>query len=244
MKHFLRSRDQISKFGPGVNYKTEWKNLNNLLGRGGRQSEISKIIGNDGEIVTETIDIAESLNQFFMNIESSASTQQDVTYNPLNRVSNSIFLEPATFQEVTTIIMNLKNKKSVGWDSVSTLLAESFNQCILEGYYPKELKVARVVPVFKKGDPMLMDNYRPISILSIINKVFEKLIHKRLMNHLNRINFFYERQYGFRASSNTTGCAIDLMDYVYGEIDKLKVVTGTSWIYPKPLIWWSINCCY
>lgn len=61
MKHFLRSRDQISKFGPGVNYKTKWKNLNNLLRRGGRQSEISKIIGNDGEIVTETIDIAESI---------------------------------------------------------------------------------------------------------------------------------------------------------------------------------------
>lgn len=71
-----------------------------------------------------------------------------------------------------------------------------------------------------------MNNYRPISILPTINKVFEKLIYVRLLGHLKRLKFIYERQYGFRALSSTTGCAIDLLDLVYKKIDHCQIVTA------------------
>lgn len=80
--------------------------------------------------------------------------------------------------------------------------------------------------MFKKGDTSDMNNYRPISILPLLNKVFEKLIYSRLLSHLNQLHFLYKRQYGFRACSSTSGCAIDMMDFVYSKIDESNVVTG------------------
>lgn len=65
-----------------------------------------------------------------------------------------------------------------------------------------------------------------ISILPAINKVLEKILHSRLIEHLNRMDFFFSRQYGFRAFSNTTSCAIDLIDHICEQIDKGHVVTG------------------
>lgn len=234
LKKKLRDKDKQSKFGPHVNSKTRWNNLNKLLGRSMKTNVISKLVKQNGDTVTNKKLIPEEFNKHFTSVSSPIISRQ--------RQSNSsstpsIFLNPATSDEVSSVIKNLKNKKSVGWDNVSTallkagepvlapMLALLMNKCLSEGYYPDELKIARVVPVFKKGSPCDVNNYRPISILPIINKVFEKLIYVRLLNHLKRLNYLSNCQYGFTAKCSTKNCAIDLLETVYDGIDMSYIVT-------------------
>lgn len=240
LKQQLRDTDKLSKFGPNVSFKTKWKNLNLMLGRKKKTDTISRVVNCNGQPVTELKSIADSFNNFFAGVQSTNNINQQLTESQemTEMAPISMFFDPTTSQEVSSVIHNLKMKKSVGYDAISTsvvkncesvlspLLATSFNHCISEGYFPAELKISKVVPVFKKGDPSDVNNYRPISILPILNKVFEKLIYVRLLGHLDRFDYFYKRQYGFRARSNTSGCAIDLMDYVYGKIDASNIVTS------------------
>ena len=89
----------------------------------------------------------------------------------------TVFLEPVTVSEVTTIILSMDVDKALGFDYVSAaslkccvsvvfpFLTEIFNLCLFHGVYPDDLKIARVVPIYKKGDSEDMTNYRPISVL-------------------------------------------------------------------------------
>ena len=73
-----------------------------------------------------------------------------------------------------------------------------FNSCILAGVFPDELKIAKVIPLFKTGNRNSVSNYRPISILPTLSKIFEKLIHKRIYEFLETHNIIYDCQFGFR----------------------------------------------
>ena len=78
-----------------------------------------------------------------------------------------------------------------------------FNKCLDCGNYPDILKIAKVVPVHKNGTRHCVSNYRPISILSPINKLFETLLHKRLTEFFDIYNLFYDNQFGFRKKHST-----------------------------------------
>jgi len=81
-----------------------------------------------------------------------------------------------------------------------------------KGEYPQEFKIARVVALHKKGKKDEADNYRPISILTQLNKILEKLIHKRLMSFLNDENILTHKQFGFRKKHNTTQGVLSLTE--------------------------------
>ena len=82
-------------------------------------------------------------------------------------------------------------------------MIKSFNICLDSGNYPDILKIAKVVPLFKKGDKTDAGNYRPISILSPINKVFEILLHRRLINFWEKSKVLSKFQFGFRKDRST-----------------------------------------
>lgn len=75
--------------------------------------------------------------------------------------------------------------------------------CIIHGIFPDKLKIAVVKPIYKTGDKTLMTNYRPISMLPYISYFLEKIIHKRLMNHLDNHNILSPNQFGFRKKHST-----------------------------------------
>ena len=82
---------------------------------------------------------------------------------------------------------------------LSEILAKMINQCFLSGYFPKCLKLAKVIPIFKGGNDEILGNWRPISITLCIAKVIERIVKKRLMSFLEIHNILFKNQFGYRA---------------------------------------------
>ena len=105
-----------------------------------------------------------------------------------------------------------------------------FNKSISEGVFPELLKTAKVIPVCKKDDTNVVKNYRPISLLSvfdkIIDKIIEKLVCKRVQSFLSKHNVLYKYQYGFRTNFSTTHALLDVLHYIYTALDDEKYVFG------------------
>ena len=93
----------------------------------------------------------------------------------------------------------------------------------MKGIFPYELKIAMVFPLFKKDDPTIMDNYRPISLLTAISKLFEKVVFSQLYEYFHKNNLFYESQYGFSKNHSTEYAAMELTDKVLEDIDEENI---------------------
>lgn len=153
-------------------------------------------------------------------------------------IPQSIFLNPTTACEITTIIAGLKNSDSKGYDELSVCLLKKcsyelvlpltsiFNQSILEGTVPDQLKIAKVVPVYKSENRSLVSNYRPISVLPAISKILEKLVYNRVIDFINEHNILNDSQYGFRKKYSTYMALIDLTDSISECIDTGDVTVG------------------
>ena len=95
-----------------------------------------------------------------------------------------------------------------------------FNQCLLEGEFPKCLKIAEVIPIFKKGSATNVSNYRPISLLSQFDKIFEKIIYNRIIDFIEKYNLLSDHQFGFRQNSSTIHAVTYIYDNLIKNIDK------------------------
>lgn len=154
----------------------------------------------------------EELNEYFTTIGQVLSSQVP-GYDSSVTVPNfekTMVLNYSDENEVAQIIKELKNKKSTGHDGLSNemlkqcspviekYLSEAFNNSIAKTQFPDFLKLAKVVPIFKKGDRTSPENYRPISLLCSISKVFEKLLYNRMVHFFVKNKLFATEQFGFR----------------------------------------------
>ena len=92
--------------------------------------------------------------------------------------------------------------------------------------YPHKLKIAKVIPIYKKGDSTLLKNYRAISILNTVNKIFEKIFHSRLSKYLEDFNLLYEYQFGFRKNHSTELALIEIVDQIRFSLDNNNMACG------------------
>ena len=92
--------------------------------------------------------------------------------------------------------------------------------------YPHKLKIGKVVPIHKKGDSTLVNNYRPISILNTINKIFEKILHARLTKYIDDFDLIYKYQFGFRKNHSTELALIEMVDQIKMSLDSGKITCG------------------
>ena len=144
-------------------------------------------------VTTDQQKIVKELNNFFSKIGIKLAQKIDNSENDFREYlgspqPQSILISKTTVSEVTNIINKLKNSKSPGYDTfnvkflklcapiISPILCNIFNNMVKLGVYPDDLKIAKVVPIFKSGDTNKSTNYRPISILSLINNIFEKIL--------------------------------------------------------------------
>ena len=94
------------------------------------------------------------------------------------------------------------------------------------GHFPSELKISRVKPLFKNGDPAMFSNYRPISLLSSMFKIYEYVIFYQLFDYMCTNNLLTIEQFGFRIGHSTELAAIQLVDNLTKQIDMGKVPTN------------------
>ena len=188
--------------------------------------------------VTDTNTIAHEFNSFFTNIARkvrSSIPRCNKTYNSFlpARIRNSIFFTPIEDHEIVKLIQGIDCNKAVGPSSIpnkilsilpkeiAKILASIFNLSLTTGKFLTLLKTAKVIPVYKnKGDDQITSNYRPIALLSNIDKIFEKLVHKRLVSFLDREKVLYDQQFGFRNKHSTLHNLIVLSEEIRKNIDK------------------------
>ena len=183
--------------------------------------------------VVSTIYYAEKLQQ------TTFLGNQDFTKYLGTPLNYNFLFESVDSKEVILIIDSLKNSKATGPHSVPTEilkiikanlcypLKEIINLSFATGIYPDKLKIAKVIPTFKnKGDQLLLSNYRPISLLSNINKIFEKLVYSRLSSFLNLHNCIYDLQFGFRAKHSTNHALFSLTEMIRNALDNGNFACG------------------
>ncbi|MFZ2539889.1 MAG: reverse transcriptase family protein, partial [Oscillospiraceae bacterium] len=106
------------------------------------------------------------------------------------------------------------------------ILAYMCNESIQEGVFPDDLKIAKIVPIFKNGDAKLVSNYRPISVLPAFSKIFEKIIQKQLEKYLADSDILDKNQFGFRSKLSTSMALLELLDKLCASIDKQETSVG------------------
>ena len=124
-----------------------------------------------------------------------------------------MIITPCTEAEVSNLLLQMKKEGQIDdiprkflkacAHYISQILADFFNACIEQGTFPKIFKLSKITPVFKKGAKNLIKNYRPISILTNITKLFESIIFNRLQAFFKNENLLSENQYGFRKDRST-----------------------------------------
>ena len=126
-----------------------------------------------------------------------------------NHIQNSLFFRNVQPNDITAIIDNMQNKSApINTYSVriikaikhiiSSILSHVINKSLQQGYFPSSLKLARVIPLHKGGRKDDINNYRPISILPIFSKIFERVVYNQLYGFLEKYNLLSSDQYGFR----------------------------------------------
>ena len=202
-----------------------------------------KYLNIDKKQITGDKDIAEAMNNFFSSVGKKLANQVQVekgTFKKFlkNRNPHSVELTEASDEEVYKIIMSLNGKKSCGHDNirpnhlkqcVSSLkdpITHVLNTSIRSGTVPQKLKIAKVIPVYKKDERSDPSNYRPISLLSILDKILEKLICKRLVDFLEEHKLFYKYQFGFRSKHSTVQAVTEIVDNIIDEMKNGELVAG------------------
>ena len=211
----------------GKDSARNWKILNNLLNR--HKKRTSERFFLSGEYVTDHSIIANQFNEHFINHPQNISNNiphSHTNYNDLITTNIELMeFSPATNEEVSKEISALKkNGNSVHDFSkiflrncsefVSPVLCNLFNSCLLSEKFPEIFKMAKVTPVHKKGPKDDILNYRPVSILANLSKIFEGLLHRRISHYFNPQTMLSSNQFGFRRGKNTELACLSLVDRV------------------------------
>ena len=155
-----------------------------------------------------------------------------------NQINNSIHLQTVSKDEIDKIIQNLSNKSSCGRDNISQnfikltkeqispILTKLINLSISKKMYPACLKIAKIIPLHKASSKTECTNYRPISLLSGFNKIFERKIHNDLIEFIEKNEILYANQFGFRKFHSTVDALIKTQDHIIEERRKNNKVIG------------------
>ena len=218
--------------------KKNWDTINDVLNKTKKTKDYPKefIINGSSESHEDTI--VNKFNEYFIKIGPNLSKKikapigksfKDYLRTPNN---TNFWFDEVDANAVIKAIDTLKPKTSFGHDRISNKLlkyvkqevawslAKLVNQSFTEGVFPNSLKIAKVTPLHKKGENCLFDNYRPVSILPSVSKVFERLMHDQIYNYFQINKIFFESEYAFRPNHSTEFSTLELIDRIIFEMDK------------------------
>ena len=160
------------------------------------------------------------------------------------RLLNSILISEVSYEEFSEILCSLK-KCAPGYDEIDkdmlflslpvigNVLLGLLNFSLTQGVFPSELKVSNIIPLFKAEDPMMFNNYRPVSLLSIFSKIFEKAMYSRVVDFLEMHKILYDKQFGFRKKHSAFMAHMILVDTLIRALQNQEFVIGVFLDFSK-----------
>ena len=226
--------------------KKTWKTINETLNRSKRGSNVTSIFYHNGFTLSNAKDIANAFNAYFANIGKNLASEiaQNVNIIDYTQYLSTPITETRlqfkciTDNDTQKAIDKLENKSSSGHDGISNKLLKLLkmelsksltliiNQMITTGIFPDSFKISKITPLFKKGDVSLLSNYRPISLLPKISKIFERILYNQLYEYFNSNNLLAEQQYGFRTNHSTEYAAVKLVETISKEMESGSTPTA------------------
>ena len=224
------------------NKKKLWETIGEITKYKRRKNVNIKRLTQNGAEVRGGKEIVNCLNSHFNSIGHTmaekihnprAFSDQNLSHIPF--VEEPVKFNNTTIEEIKKLIRELQLNKAPGSDGISSyiikkteniiapILVKLFNVCMDKGIFPDTLKIASIIPLHKGGVRNDPTNYRPISLLSIFAKLFEKVIKHRLVTFLDVNNIITDNQFGFRKSHSTELAVIDIQNSLLRNLDDNKM---------------------
>ena len=214
-KRYFSDNLKVRKGNP----RKTWNLINELTSRNTSKSTNILEIQVDNRTISSPGDMAEAFNDHFTNIgQVLAQEVAAAEVNPefyLSHTDKAFHLKTPSLDVVFNLLRNIDEKKATGLDMIPSKLLKMaasivtpsltaiFTKSIITGIYPTEWNMARVTPVFKKGEKSDLNNYRLISVIPVVSKVFEKIVYDQLYQYLNDNQLLSSCQSGFRSLHST-----------------------------------------
>jgi hypothetical protein len=225
------------------NMKQTWKAINNVLGRGKQQITQSKFKDDLGNVLTDSTEIANKFNDFFVDIGPKLASKIENTgkryYEYLGEsVKNCMYMKPVVEIDILKIIEKFNQNKSAGHDDVGNFilkrvspeivkpLTQIFNLSLSTGIVPHDLKIAKVIPIYKKADPEEFSNYRPVSLLPCLSKILERLVFDKCVQYMDTYKILNDEQFGFRSNHSTSMAIMQLVDKINTAVENNETTIG------------------
>ena len=224
------------------NVKRTWQILKSIVNKNKANKIQDKFKLSDGTLTSDKSIISTKFNEFCIrigpNLAHKIPNQRESPLHFMGQPTvNSIYLSEVTPEEIIKILQSLKNG-AAGYDGLSSSLLKMVGSLIVnplayicnlslkQGVFPTELKIANVLPLYKSDDPFCFNNYRPVSLLCVLSKVFEKVMYNRLLDFLEDQKFFVNEQFGFRKLHSSYMALMILIDKLIESLDRGEYVIG------------------
>lgn len=216
--------------------KAVWRVIKDEIGKDNDRDNIENLLL-DNTILSDPVEIATAFNNHFTNMAQSPIKGAKISSNEYS-VVHSMFLKPVSENEVRAEIMSLNNTNSEGYDEINTRIIKACTSELIEimtylinlsfslGIFPESLKLSIVKPLYKTGEKSDVNNYRPITLIPIFSKIFEKCMYKRLIEFCNKFNIIRKEQFGFQKNKSTTLAIYSLLKIVLTNINHNYFTTG------------------
>ena len=218
--------------GITVGSKTWWNIVEEQQGFS-KDDAIPPLNNIDGSVVTSSVEKAESFAAFFANKMSVPDSNAQVPNIP-KITTNRLSSVKITMKDVERLLLQVDVKKALGPDNISPHvlrncayqlakpLSAIFNLCLVKQIWPKIWKLARVICIHKKKSKSNMENYRPVSLLSVVGKIYEKIIVEQLTSFFDKNHLLSRKQYGFRQTRSTQDLLLNLTSKWNKSLDEGK----------------------
>ena len=224
--------------------KKTWNVINSVLNRSSKTNSAHDKFVKDGHIITGKHNISNEFNDYFVNIGSNLAQKIDNVPNSdyslfmSEKVKNSMYISPISELEILDIVKRFKNKTSKDINNICMITLKKLfpaivvpfthicNLSLANGIFPDQMKIAKVIPIFKSGNIEDFGNYRPISLLSQFSKILEKVFYIKLMSFVGKNNIISNSQYGFRANHSTAYAISDLVESISDALDDSHYAAG------------------
>ena len=216
------------------NSRKLWQYINSKINNKVKNnSQMNYLINEKNQKIYHKLEIANEFNSFYENVGNNLAKKikkETINYNIIKKCDYTFYLYPTSTVEIIRVIKNMADKTG-GVDNINkkvlvTLssyivmpLEHIFNLCFIYDKWPTGLKTANIIPIYKSGDKQFTTNYRPISLISNLAKVLEKLLHFRILRFIKKNNILFDNQFGFRKNIGTKEALAHITNILYSHVN-------------------------